>query len=149
MFTEAICLPRIDSPHACAKATTTNLEHLKQVPTIEQSDCLQTQCESWLSVRLSGCPAIARHQTVSVPVATASATSLSDQLTDGLEQVGACLSTSTKRRNAMTSDGNLNMQGQHSGNGAAGSHSNIEERKQRGGGDVKTLWKGSRTGGGG
>lgn len=63
-----------------------------------------------------------------------------------LEQVGACLSTSTKRRNAMTSDGNLNMQGQHSGNGAAGSHSNIEEGKQRGGGDVKTLWNGSRTG---
>lgn len=40
MFTEAICLSSIDSRQASAKATTTNLEHLKQVPTNEQSDCL-------------------------------------------------------------------------------------------------------------
>lgn len=73
-----------------------------------------------------------------VPVATASVTALSDRLTDGLERVGACLSTSRNRRNAMTSDGNL-KQGWHSGNG---SNSKMEGRKQRGGGDVKTVLNG-------
>lgn len=76
-----------------------------------------------------------------VPVATASVTALSDRLTDGLERFGACLSTSRNRRKAMTSDGNL-KQGWHSGNGATGSDGKMEERKQRGGGDVKTVLNG-------
>lgn len=42
----------------------------------------------------------------------------------------------------MTSDVNLNMQGQHSGNGATGSNSTKEQRKQNGGGDVKMMLNG-------
>lgn len=67
----------------------------------------------------------------------------SDRLTDGLQWVGSRMSTSSTRRNAMTSDGNLNMQGQQSGSGAAGSSVKMEQRKQRGGGgDLKMVLKG-------
>lgn len=67
---------------------------------------------------------------------------LSDQLTDGLQRAGPRLSASRTRRNATTSDGNLNMQGQQSGSGAAVSNGEIEQRKQRGGGDVKVALNG-------
>lgn len=42
----------------------------------------------------------------------------------------------------MTSDVNLNMQGQHSGNGATGSNSKKEQTKRKGDGDVKMMWNG-------
>lgn len=42
----------------------------------------------------------------------------------------------------MTSDVNLNMGGQHRGNGATGGNSKKEQRKQKGGGDVKTVLNG-------
>ncbi len=67
---------------------------------------------------------------------------LSDRLTDGLQRARSRLSPSRTRRNAMTSDGNLNMQGQQSGSGAAGRSGKMEQRKQRGGGDVKMVLNG-------